>query len=82
MSTVTVRVRKETRDALRELSSHTGRSMPEILDQAVEEFRRQSFLQGLAADFAALKSDPAAWRDELEAREAWDATLGDDLEEG
>ncbi len=81
MSTVTVRVRKETRETLREIASHTGRSMPDILDQAVEELRRRSFLQGLAEDFAALRNDPAAWREELEEREVWDATLNDDLEQ-
>jgi hypothetical protein len=80
MSTVTVRVRNETREALRELSSHTGRSMPELLDQAVEELRRRSVLNGLAEDFAVLRNDPAAWREELEERGVWDGTLSDDLD--
>jgi len=42
--------------------------------------RHQYFLKGLAADFAALRRDPAAWGEELREREAWDATLSDGLE--
>ena len=80
MSTVTVRIRQDTHRSLRELASRTGRSLPDVLEEAVETLRRQSFLQGLAADFAALRADPEAWQDELEERAAWDRTLRDDLE--
>jgi len=81
MSTVTVRIHQHTHRSLREIASRTGRSMPEILDQAVEELRRQSFLQGLAEDFTALREDPQAWQEELEERAAWDGVLRDDLDE-
>jgi hypothetical protein len=37
----------------------TRSSLPEVLEEAVETFRRQSFLQGLAADFAALRGSEA-----------------------
>lgn len=80
MSTVTVRIRKDTHRSLRQLATHTGRSLPEVLEEAVENLRRQSFLQGLAADFAALRDEPEAWQDELEERAAWNGTLRDDLE--
>ena len=80
MSTATVRIRQDTHRTLREIASRTGRSLPDILEEAVETLRRQSFLEGLAADFAALRKDSEAWHDELEERAAWDGTLGDDLE--
>ena len=57
-----------------------GARCPRSSTRRWEKLRRQSFLKGLAEDFAALRSDPAAWQDELEERETWDATLGDDLE--
>lgn len=80
MSTVTVRIRQDTHRSLRELARRTGCSLPDVLEEAVETLRRRSFLQGLAADFAALRADPEAWQDELEERAGWDRTLRDDLE--
>ena len=55
--------------------------MMDILDQAIELYRRQCFLDGLNADFAALRQNKAAWDEELAERESWDATLADDLED-
>jgi len=81
MSTVTVRIGEDAHRSLKELAQQTGEAMVEILGKAIEEYRRQQFLRGLAADFAALRSDPKAWGEELREREEWDATLGDDLEE-
>jgi hypothetical protein len=40
------------------------------------------FLEGLNADFAKLRNDRRAWAEEQSEREAWDATLADDLTEG
>lgn len=54
--------------------------MPAILDRAIEEYRRRQFLEGLRADFAALRRDPKAWQEELNERKEWDSTLGDGLE--
>ncbi len=55
--------------------------MQAILDEAVETYRRQCFLERANAAFAALRNDPNAWQEELEERAAWDITLTDDLEE-
>lgn len=52
--------------------------MQEILDEAVELYRRQLFLQKTNAAFAALQANPDAWADE-EERAAWDATLSDGM---
>ncbi len=45
------------------------------------EAERQRFLEGVNADFAALRNDPAAWQEELAERAAWDCTLADDLKD-
>jgi hypothetical protein len=55
--------------------------MADILAKAIEEYRRQRFLQGLVEDFASLRSRPEAWEEELREREAWDATLADGLQD-
>ena len=81
MSTVTVRIRQETHKSLKRLAEKTGMSMPEILTKAIEEYRRRHFLDRLAEDFAKLQANSPEWNEELSEREAWDATLGDDLDE-
>jgi hypothetical protein len=45
---------------LTELADQTGKPMSEILDQALDDYRRKVFFEGLAADYAALKADPEA----------------------
>ncbi|HEX2163088.1 MAG TPA: toxin-antitoxin system protein [Thermoanaerobaculia bacterium] len=81
MTTVTVRILESTHRCLREIAASTGRTMPEIVEEAVESLRRQRFLLGLADDFAALRTRPEEWKEELAERAAWDATVGDDLQE-
>ena len=55
--------------------------MTEVLDKAIEIYRRQRFLAGLNADFAALRKNKAAWEEERAERSTWDATLTDGLED-
>jgi hypothetical protein len=55
--------------------------MQAILDKAIEEYRRRTFLEGLAGDFAALRADPKAWAEEQAERRLWDNALMDDLDE-
>jgi hypothetical protein len=54
--------------------------MTKILDEAIEAYRRQQFLAGLNADFAALRKNRAAWEEEQAERKAWDATLADGID--
>ncbi len=54
--------------------------MTELLDRAIEAYRRHLFLEGLNADFAALRNDPVVWADEQAERAEWDATLADGLD--
>jgi predicted transcriptional regulator len=81
MASRTVRVSSKTHHLLKELSELTGQSMPAVLDKAIEAYRRRQFLDGLAADFARLRQNPKAWRQELEERAEWDAMLADGLKD-
>jgi hypothetical protein len=56
----------KTRQTLRELAAQTGKSVQEILDLAVEGYRRKLFLDAVNASYAALRADPQAWA-EVEA---------------
>ena len=81
MASDTVRIKRETHAKLREIAKSSGQSMPEVLDEAVEVLRRIRLLDDTSRAFAALRSDPKAWRAELAERELWEATLGDDLKD-
>lgn len=74
--TTTVRIRTETREALRELEARTGEGTQELLAQAVDQFRRSLILAETNVAYGALR---AVGRDaELDE---WDATLEDGLED-
>jgi len=77
---VNVRVTKHTHRQLATLAKENGLSMQAVLDQAVEAYRRQSFLAALNSDFAALKAQPEEWDEEQEERKLWDQTSMDGLE--
>lgn len=77
--TTTVRISAETRAALRELASQTGEPMLEILQRAVEAYRRRRMLELANERYAALRADPAAWEDEQAERRQWEHTLADGL---
>jgi hypothetical protein len=78
MAGATVKVDAATYAKLKRTAAETGQSMVEVLAKAVETYRRQTFLAGLNADFAALHRDRRAWAAEKSERAAWDATLADD----
>lgn len=80
MATATVRIRAETQAKLRELAKESGQSVPDVLEAAIEAYRRRLFLEGLATDFEVLRSNSQNWAEELQERAAWDSTLADDLE--
>lgn len=75
-----VRMRNQDHEVLKKLADATGESMSELLGRAVEELRRKHFLYGMAEDFEALRVRESPWAEENEERDAWDATLRDDLD--
>jgi hypothetical protein len=80
MPGATVKIDAETYAKLKETVAETGEPMIAVLAKAVETYRRRTFLEGLNADFAALRNDRRAWAEEQSERAAWDATLADDLQ--
>ena len=80
IKSTTIRVTGQARETLRQLSQITGKRQQDIVDEAVEAYRRQVLLDTANVAYAALRSDTAAWKAELTERQAWDATLGDEQE--
>lgn len=81
IKSTTIRVTSQARETLRQLSQSTGKRQQDIVDEAVEAYRRQVLLDKANVAYAALHSDTKAWKAELKERQAWDATLGDGQEE-
>src|SRR6516164_2170484 len=80
MSTPTVRISEASHQLLKELAEQTGQTMMEVLDKALDVYRRKLFFEQLNAGYAELRADPEAWA-ELEAeRRLWDVTLMDGLD--
>ena len=81
MASATVKIDAATYAKLRETAAETGKPMIEVLAKAVESYRRQTFLEALNGDFAALRADPQAWKEESAERTEWDEALADGLED-
>lgn len=77
MQTATVRISKSSLRILREISLRDKKSMQAVLEQAIEAYRRQCFLEGLNGDFALLREREAEWQEEKTERSAWDTALTD-----
>ncbi len=80
MKSVTVRISEEERKALKGLSEQLGISMTEVLNRAVEKYRKEIFLKEANRAYTRLKENPDAWKEELKERKEWDNTLSDGLE--
>lgn len=80
MAGTQVRVSEGTHQLLRSLAEQAGESMQEVVDKAVEHYRRKTFLEGLNNDFRDLREDTAAWEDEKKERTLWDNSIQDGLE--
>jgi hypothetical protein len=80
MSTPTVRVTGKTHHILQELAKQSGQTMTDILDKALDAYRRQVFFEQLNAGYAELRADPKAWAQMEKERKQLDATLPDGLD--
>jgi predicted DNA-binding protein len=76
----TIRVTRQSREALRQISEATGKKQQDVVDAAVEAYRRQLLLDRANEAYAALRANSVAWKSERAERAVWDATLGDGQE--
>ncbi len=75
------RLSEVAREVVRRIAAESGDSMQDVLEKAIELYRRQRFLEESNRAFAALRADPKKWKAEQQEREEWDATVADDLTE-
>ena len=81
MVTTTLRISLRARDLLQEFAQTSGSSMQAVLEQALEQYRRQQLLEATNAAYAAIRAAPEAWANLEQERLAWEQTQADGLEE-
>lgn len=65
---------------LKDLAKQTGQPMTDVLDKALDAYRRKLFFERMNAGYAELRADPKAWAEHLAERKLWEATLLDGLD--
>lgn len=73
----TVRISETSHQALRELAAQEKAPLQTVLERAIENYRRQRFLEAANRQYAVLREDTNAWKDELAERDAWDQAAND-----
>ena len=61
MATTTMRISLRAHDVLQELAETSGSSMQEVLEQAIERYRRQQLLEATNAAYAALRGGTSGY---------------------
>jgi predicted transcriptional regulator len=79
MQSTTIRVHPETHKTLARLARENHSSMQTVLNEALETYRREVFLQRTNQAYADLRNDSAAWARYQKELGAWDGTSGDGL---
>lgn len=79
MSASTICISEASHQILKELAEQTGQSMMDVLDKALDDYRRKLFFEQLNAGYAELRADSEAWAEHLAERKLWDATRLDGL---
>ncbi len=76
-----VRMRLATYKKLNKLAKDKGISMQRILDEAIENYKREKLLEDANKAYAELQADPVAWQEELAERALWETTSADGLDD-
>jgi hypothetical protein len=80
MSAPTVPISEAAYHLLKQLAEQTGQTMLDVLDKALDAYRRKLFFEQMNAGYAELRADPEAWAEHLAERKQWDPTLMDGLD--
>lgn len=74
----TVRINEGTHKALRDLAESERISLQTVVERAIENYRRQRFLEAANRQYAALRTNAGAWAEEQAERDLWDETIADE----
>jgi predicted DNA-binding protein len=74
-----IRISLRSKAVLRALAKREGKPMQAVLDEAIEHYQRDKFLDEVNAAYATLRNDAVAWKEELAERALWDNAIADGL---
>jgi hypothetical protein len=80
MSSLTIPISERSNQLLKELADQTGQNSLDILDKALDNYRRKLFFEKMNAGYGEMRADPQAWSDHLAERKLWDTALMDGLD--
>jgi hypothetical protein len=75
----TIRISTKTHFLLQEMAREENEPIQKLVDRMLTEYRKKRYWEKANRAYKKLKEDPEAWREEIEERKAWEATLADDL---
>jgi predicted DNA-binding protein len=76
-----IRITPRSKAVLRALAKQAGKPMQAVLDEAIEHYQRDIFLDAVNAAYATLRNDPKAWKEEQAERAIWDKTITDGIQD-
>ncbi|MDM8564744.1 hypothetical protein QUF74_03740 [Candidatus Halobeggiatoa sp. HSG11] len=79
MSHYNITISESARNILHEISQQEKTSIHTILEEAIENYRRQHVLNQTNKAYAKLKQNAQTWEEEIEERRNWENTLTDGL---
>lgn len=80
MPELKINMSETTHHKLLQLADSSGDSIQEILDKAIENYRRNLFLLQANEAFLTLRNNEILWQEEIAEREVWEQTLADGIE--
>ena len=82
MPELTIPISFASHNALLTLVESSGHTTQAVLDQAIENYRRQIFLEQANEAFIRLRQNEELWEDELTERMDWEMTIADGVSGG
>jgi len=76
-----IRLKTADKAYLQQLAQEKKESMTKVIEDLLEDHRRRSFFEGLAAEYAVLKQDQQAWEEELSDQALLDTAASDGLDD-
>ena len=81
MSGVTMKISRETHRLIESVARHEGKSMQDVVEKAVEAYRRAQMLRETNQAYRRLRRNSRVWREETAEREILDGALADGLQD-
>ena len=75
-----VRIDQKDHDTLKSISEKTHRPMADLMGDAIAELKKKFILEATVNGYRKLREDEAAWEQEQQERQAWDAATAQDAD--